>query len=149
MGCSFVVFVNSVRVLVLYHRQISFPCLSIIHHVFQRFHFTLCGLLSVLYAHNVYRDTHFKNAAVNTGVGYIGWIVQHIGTDIGGEYQWLTATPRFGHFLRNLSKKFFGTSFFSHYYSASEGAFWQCFGEKEQKNIGREFRPTGSSFILS
>jgi len=60
-----------------------------------------------------------------------------------------TATPRFGHFLRNLSKIFFVTAFFSHYYSAAEGAFWQGFGEKEQKNIGREFRPTGSSFILS
>ena len=67
-------------------RQISFLCLLIVHHIFQRFHFALCGLLSILYAHNVYRDTHFKNAAVNTGVGYIGWIVQHVGTDIGSEY---------------------------------------------------------------
>ena len=66
--------------------------LSIVHHIFQRFHFALCGLLSVLYARNVYRDTHFKYPAVNTGVGYIRWIVQHIGADIGGKYQWLTAS---------------------------------------------------------
>ena len=43
--------------------------------LFQRFHFALCGLFPVLYARNVYRDAHFKYATVDTGGGYIGWIV--------------------------------------------------------------------------
>ena len=58
----------------------------------------------------MYRDAHFKYAAVDTGVGYIGWIVQHVGADIGGEYQGLTASVPAVYDVVNVFKGIFRSS---------------------------------------
>lgn len=58
----------------------------------------------------MYRYAHFKYPAVNTGVGYIGWIVQHVGADIGGEYQGLTASVSAVDDVVNVFKSVFCSS---------------------------------------